>query len=276
MVIENSDYAQLDRPELSRLIFYPRTESAALGGRLSDNAKKNRQDHLIPVAPDVHIGSRFHLSQFKGVTILFFHGNGEIVADYDDLGPIFNELGVNLIAVDYRGYGRSSGVPSAGAMIEDSHAILRYVRHWLRENRYEGPLIVMGRSLGSASALELASAHAGSIDGLIIESGFAYTLPLLRLLGADPSALGMTEAHGFGNRDKITTYAGDTLIIHAELDRLIPYSEAQALYAASPADNKRLLKIKGADHNDILARSMTEYMAAIKKLADQLKAYRNL
>ena len=45
-------------------------------------------------------------------SILFFHGNGEIVADYDDLGPLYNRMGINFLAADYRGYGRSTGRPT--------------------------------------------------------------------------------------------------------------------------------------------------------------------
>jgi pimeloyl-ACP methyl ester carboxylesterase len=263
----NSSYAMLERPEVAAILFHPRSESFT-------PAKLPATSHnlLIEVAADVRVGATFHAAIPKGANILFFHGNGEIAADYDDFGQVMNERKINFLVVDYRGYGRSEGTPGAGTMLADSHVILDFTRAWLRKQRFKGPLIIMGRSLGSAPALELAAAHAGWIDGLIIESGFAYTLPLLRLLGADPSAMDLTEAHGFGNRDKIAAYIGETLIIHAEFDHIIPYAEAQALYAASPAENKRLLKIRGANHNDILARGMAEYLAAVKRLAEQCRA----
>ena len=91
----------------------------------------------------------------------------------------------------------------------------------------------MGRSLGSASVLELAAAHSNLIHGLIIESGFAYAAPLLKLLGIDIEALGFKEAHGFGNIDKIKAFAKPTLIIHAEFDHIIPFSDGQALFDAT-------------------------------------------
>jgi pimeloyl-ACP methyl ester carboxylesterase len=263
----NSEYASLSRPEVAAILFHPRPESGA-----PSTLPASSHVLSIDVSPDVRIGARFHAPASKGASILFFHGNGEIAADYDDLALMYNELRINFLAVDYRGYGQSDGTPGAGTMLADSHVILDFTRAWLRKQRFNGPLIIMGRSLGSAPALELAAAHAGWIDGLIIESGFAYTLPLLRLLGADTTTLALTEAQGFRNREKIAAYAGDTLIMHAEFDHIIPYSDAQALYAASQAENKRLLKIRGADHNDILARAMTEYMAAIKRLVGQCHA----
>lgn len=84
------------------------------------------------------------------------------------------DRGVNFLVADYRGYGLSGGVPTVSAMLGDSHHILDYARIRLEANGYGGPLVVMGRSLGSAPALELA-AHRDGIDGLIIESGFALT-----------------------------------------------------------------------------------------------------
>ena len=97
---------------------------------------------------------------------------------------------------------------------------------------YTGPLMVMGRSLGSASALELAAAYPEQVAALIVESGFAYAGPLLQLLGVNLAAIGFREMAGFRNVDKIRAYPGPTLIIHAEHDHIIPMSDGQALYDA--------------------------------------------
>ena len=129
----------------------------------------------------------------------------------------------------------------------------------------------MGRSLGSASVLELAAAYRKAIDGLIIESGFAYAGPLLQLLGIDIAALGFKEEKGFGNIAKIKDFNKPTLIIHAEYDHIIPFSDGQALYQACPSDNRTFLKIPGANHNDIFMRGLPEYLAAVRKLVDAAK-----
>mgnify|MGYP001821293341 FL=1 len=249
------DYSILDRPDVLSVLFHPRREPAGAG---------SGRDIGIPVVEDHTIGARAHMGPVEGPTILFFHGNGEIVADYDDLGPLYNSLGINLLAVDYRGYGRSSGSPSVAAMMTDCHRILPFCEDWLHQHRYSGPLILMGRSLGSASVLELAAAYPDRIHGLILESAFAYAAPLLRLLGIDPEQIGFNEATGFANLEKIKAYAGPTLIIHAEYDHIIPYTDSEALFAASPAQNKRHVKIPGANHNDIFLRGMTLYLDALQ------------
>jgi fermentation-respiration switch protein FrsA (DUF1100 family) len=262
---QTPDPTVLDRPDVLMVLFHPRPEApAAYGGPA--------QDLMIPVAADVAVGARFHFQGQDSPNLLFFHGNGEIVADYDELGPVYNAQGINLLAVDYRGYGRSSGQPSVAALLADSHAILTFTRQWLAAHNFRGPLILMGRSLGSAAVLELAAAHPQQIDGLIVESGFAHAAPLLRLLGIDPDRIGFSEDQGFGNLDKIRTYKGPTLIIHAEFDHIIPYSDGEALYAASPADHKSLLRIPGANHNDIFLRGMTAYLEAVSRFGGYCKA----
>jgi hypothetical protein len=210
------------------------------------------------------------MHRFDHATLLFFHGNGEIAADYDDIAPLFNRAGVNFVVADYRGYGCSQGRPTASSMMTDCHRILDYVDRWKADNGYTGPTLVMGRSLGSASALELAHTHADRLAGLIIESGFARTGPLLQRLGAPWQPLGSRAGRGFANIDKIRTFRNPTLIIHAEFDRIIPFSEGQALYDASGAEEKRLVKIPGADHNDIFFRGMAPYLKAVADLTRKL------
>jgi pimeloyl-ACP methyl ester carboxylesterase len=179
-------------------------------------------------------------------------------------------MNINLLAADYRGYGRSGGSPTVSAMMADCHVILDYARTWLVDNGHNGPMIIMGRSLGSASALELAATHAEKVNGLIIESGFAYAAALLRLLGVNPQRIGFNEKSSFANLDKIRCYAGPTLIIHAEYDHIIPYSDGQALFDASSSAAKQLLKIPGANHNDILMRGFNAYMQSIQSLIANL------
>ena len=271
------DYAVLDRPEVLMFLFHPRAETSMSLFRDPDSKSlvAANNDILIPVEDDVDIGARFHMVKKSVANILFFHGNGEIVADYDELGPVYNQLGINLLAVDYRGYGRSTGKPTVTAMMRDCHVIFEFVRNWLQQNNFPGPIILMGRSLGSASVLELAAASGEFIDGLIVESGFAYAAPLLQLLGIDLEALGFEEEKGFRNIDKIRKFDKPTLIIHAEYDHIIPFSDGQALYNASPSPDKAFLKIPGANHNDIFMRGLQEYLKAVKDIVERVNTNTN-
>jgi hypothetical protein len=276
VAVSEIDFSVLDHPEVLMFLFHPRPE-LAVSEKMSIEFDANLPraiDVMIPVERDVAIGARFHMAQKTGGNILFFHGNGEIVADYDELGPVYNQMGINFLAADYRGYGRSTCEPTVTAMMQDCHLIFAFVRNWLKQYNFTGPVILMGRSLGSASVLELAAAHQNSLDGLIVESGFALAVPLLTLLGINVAALGFKENKGFRNIDKISHFIKPTLIIHAEHDHIIPFTDGQALYDACPSADKAFLKIPGADHNDILLRGLPDYLAAVKKLTDRILAKR--
>jgi len=248
--------ALLDRPEISRLLFYPRPDP-------EDWKPPDAIDRLVQMDDGVSVGVRLYLVGADNPAILFFHGNGEIASDYDDVGPIYNSYGINFFVADYRGYGKSTGAPSASALIGDAHAVFKDITGWMDENKYLNPLFLMGRSLGSASALELGVAYQARVHGLILESAFAQTLPLLRLVGIPVERLALTEENCFGNERKIELFRKPTLIIHAQNDHIIPFNHAQILMERSPASGKQLIMVPGANHNDILYRAGEEYFKAI-------------
>ena len=207
MKINTSVYEKLDQPEVLNVLFHPRKELSSLPSEAID--------FDIAVDENLRIGTRFHMAPDDAApNILFFHGNGEIVSDYDPIGPLYVEQGLSFLAVDYRGYGRSDGEPSATSMMQDAHIVFAEVKKWLAHEKRQGPLVVMGRSLGSVSALELASSYQEDIAGLVIESGIAQTIPLLQCFGIDVQALGITEADGFKNIQKIEQFSKPTYILH--------------------------------------------------------------
>lgn len=259
------DYSPLDKPEILHHIFYPRREWRRM-------ETGSTRDISIPVEGDIAVGARFHLADKHGPTILFFHGNGEIAADYDDLAPVYNRLGINFLVVDYRGYGQSNGTPTVSAMMRDCLTAYNFARRWLADNGCTGPFLVMGRSLGSASALELAAIKQTDVDGLIVESGFAFSGPLLKLLGVSLEGLDFSESKGFRNLDKMREFKKPVLIIHSEFDTIIPFSDGQAFFDASPSRDKTLLKIQGAGHNDIFSVGLMEYMTAVKLFVERVRA----
>ncbi|MEN6331267.1 MAG: alpha/beta hydrolase [Smithella sp.] len=256
--LEKRNYSKIDHPQISRALFYPRYDSM----EITENPYLKRV--MIPVGEDVSISSIWAAMEKAPATILFFHGNGEIASDYIDIAGIFWQMNIRLICVDYRGYGRSSGDPAASLMIQDAHDIFKYV--YSQTSEKEEILVIMGRSLGSAPALEIAAEYGEQIGGLIIESGFAETLPLLRTLGIDPDDLEIKEEDGFANKDKINNFAKPLLIIHAEDDFLIPIVQAEKLYAAAKAPQKKFLKIPNAGHNDIFVAGIKEYLTAVSEL----------
>jgi len=260
-------YGKLDQPAVLEALFHPRQEIGA-------TAPSGAIDHDMTVQEGVSIGARFHLAGEEAPNILFFHGNGEIVADYDPVGPIYNDHGLSFLAVDYRGYGRSGGQPTVTAMMHDAHVVFKEIQAWLKHENRNGLLLVMGRSLGSACAVDLAASCEADVAGLIIESGFAHTVPLLTCLGVDTQTLGITEADGFRNLEKIGQVAKPTLTIHGRYDQIIPAVSAELLQVHCAALSKEFHMIPGADHNTIMAHAGKDYFEIIKRFTNKIEGKR--
>ncbi|OGP49865.1 MAG: hypothetical protein A2Y79_02675 [Deltaproteobacteria bacterium RBG_13_43_22] len=254
----------LDRPEINSLVFYPRPDPGV-------PTPAGAEDYLFPVGSGVGIGARFYLSDPGGPHLLFFHGNGEIASDYDEAGPLYRELGLTLLAMDYRGYGKSQGSPSVATLLTDGLNLFDQTYEWIQEKGRPGPLLIMGRSLGSAPAIDIASKRTEKIAGLIIESGFAYSLPLLALMGIPVEEMGIQEKDGFQNVPKIAKVTKPTFILHAQFDELIPLAQADVLLKNSGARRKEMVVVPGAGHNDIIFRCGRAYFETIARFANSLK-----
>lgn len=257
----------LDVPTALGRIFHPRLDPA---GRRGEPLSTNDAFVAVPDGEKIHL--RFFIKDNTAPNLIFFHGNGEIVSDYSDLAPLFMQAGLNCVFVEYRGYGLSTGVPTVSTLYPDCLAAFDFALLELRQRNYGGKILVMGRSLGSACALELAAARKAAVDGLVIESGFAYSLPLLELLGVDASALGVTEEAYFGTLKQIGNWDKPLLVIHAERDRIIPLSDGRALFNAAPSKDKIFLSVPGAGHNDIFAYGMDDYLRELQAFASRLGA----
>lgn len=266
-MITGHDVSALDRPEVLRYLFHPRKDQ-------THSAPQGATDFFITVEEGVQLGVRFYPADPKEPLVLFFHGNGEIASDYDTIGPIYNGHSISFLVVDYRGYGQSSGVPTASSLLSDCHTVFREVCTWLESQGRSGLIIVMGRSLGSVPALEIASSYQNEIAGLIIDSGFARTVPLLNRLGVATDTLGISEADGFANFGKIRDIGKPTLIIHGQEDDIIPLEDADILLANSGTMRKQLMLAPGCGHNDILQRCGELYFQAISQFVEMAKRIR--
>lgn len=239
-------------------IFHPR-EDFSQPGRDS-----KARDLLFRISPEIRIGARFYPADQGSPNLIFFHGNGEIAADYDEVARLYVEGGLNLLVVDYRGYGRSTGTPTLRNMLEDAMDLMDPVSEWLGREGFVSPKWVMGRSLGSCPAIHVAQHRADLLAGLVVESGFADTLGLLYRIGFPTQQLEIPQEWREFNLEGISHVKIPTLIIHGEWDQIIPLRDGAALYQACGAARKQLIIIPRAGHNDLLWVGMEQYMGAVK------------
>ncbi len=229
----------LDSPIVSERYFFPRPDAVVDpawvevdGGRLACAAHAPH-----PGAP----------------TLLHFHGNGEVVADWaSELGPALAARGLNSFFAEYRGYGASTGRPALVGMLDDVAAI------FAAAGGEPDQTVVYGRSVGSIYAIHLAhvlTSRGHPPRGLIIESGIADPLSRV-LMRVRPQELGTTldqlEAEGRAHLDheRKLRALGSTraLVLHAAGDDLVDPSHARR--NAEWSGGELVLYDRG-DHNSI-------------------------
>jgi len=260
---QESALSFLDRPEILQIIF-PVAYSPCHFSSPSVNSLLDATTHFIEVEEGVRVGCGFWARGKDFPTILYFHGNGETVLDHDWLAKFYNQIGVNLFVADYRGYGLSNGKPTVTNLISDSHVIFEGFRKFIQEGGYEPRLFVMGRSLGSVPAVELAYHYQDELNGLIIESGSSSNFRRLWDY-LDASEVKRLLGEGLLNREKIKSVYIPTFIIHGELDQTIPVQEGLELYENSRAEDRDILVISGADHNDLMIRGHEQYFSKLEE-----------
>ena len=177
--------------------------------------------------------------------ILYCHGNGTHVAYVAQrLQQMRERWRASIFVFDYRGYGRSAGRPDEPGVLADGDAAL----HWLAARSGQVPpgMVLMGRSLGGAVAVDLAARYGAK--GLVLERTFArMTDVAARQVPLLPVAAWMRNR--FPTIDRIQGYRGPLLVSHGSADRLVPMEQGRALFDASPSPNKQFVEMAGAEHN---------------------------
>jgi alpha-beta hydrolase superfamily lysophospholipase len=249
------DYGLIDRMELAMPIFYPSADPSP--------PPAGAEDHLLEVAPGVSVGARHYVSGSSSGTILYFHGNGEVVGDHDGIAPLYHRIGLDLFVVDYRGYGRSGGRPSFDSLVRDAHPVAERFHSIVAAKGAKGPRFVMGRSLGANPALELAARRPEGFAGLVLESAAASLRRFIARF-AEPAPAGVSEPLIAAHEAKIASIALPTLLLHGERDTLIPLDHARDIHDLLQAAERSLVVIARAGHNDILFTGQSTYFQAIR------------
>ncbi len=191
--------------------------------------------------------------------VIWFSGNGGNVSGVlENARRLINRLDVDIIAVDYRGYGHSEGAPSEAGLYLDGRAIYDAVR----ERGVPAERIVLfGRSLGAAVATDVALDR--PIAGLVLETPFLSVPAVARAVY--PFIPGFLVQSRYDNERKLPHIAVPKLIIQAERDEVVPASHAHRLYDVA-APPKRLHVLTGSRHNDTFDEQRPAYIAAWRAL----------
>ena len=189
-------------------------------------------------------------------TLLFFHGNAGNISGRLESVQQFHQLGLNVLIVDYRGYGQSTGTPSEQGIYNDAAACWQH----LTETRGIAPedIVIFGRSMGGGPATWLATQHRPG--AVILESVFTnvpdvgahhYSFLPVRALATNQ----------FDNESRVPEIEAPTLHIHSREDRIVPIKLGRRVFEAA-AEPKQFLEIQGG-HNDGFLVSADAYLETI-------------
>lgn len=195
--------------------------------------------------------------------LLFFHGNAGNISHRLDALSIFHELGLSVLMLDYRGYGRSTGQTTEKGTYEDARAAW----HYLVDTRGVSPedIVILGRSLGGAVAAWLAANRPSR--ALVVESGFRSVPDVAAEMYWFLPVRRVARLH-YPVETYLRSIHVPVLIVHSREDETIPFSHGEALFAAANAP-KRLLEIDG-DHNDGFLVSGKSYIRGLVDFLDSL------
>ena len=245
----------LDHPLISTRYFFPRRDTP--------------NDAFVVTGNDVQLACYHHAPHREAKTVVYFHGNGEVVADCVDLfAEPFARLGLNVFFAEYRGYGGSTGTPALVAMLADVPCMIRAL------GLPEEELILFGRSVGSIYALH-ATGHFPNVAGLVIESGVADPLERIRLR-VEPEELGVTEEGlqsevraRLNHRKLLESFIRPSLFMHTRHDGLIDVRHAERMHgwAARP---KKLVIFERGDHNMIFTANRAAYLNELQEFVESL------
>lgn len=232
-----------------RFIFFP-----TRGHLAKPDAYGLRAEELRVTAEDGTELSGWWIHGSSGRVLVWYHGNaGNIVDRLDNARLLIKRLGVDIVLVDYRGYGLSQGKPDEQGLYLDGVAIYdSVVKHGIRPE----DIVLFGRSLGGAIAVEVALQRPAG--ALVLESAFRSvpTLARVHYWFVPPAAI-RTK---LDTESKIHRVQPPKLFLHGDRDEIVPFDHGRVLFTRAK-DPKRFYVIKGAGHNDTYLVGGEPYLA---------------
>lgn len=229
-----------------KMIYYPMTfpqgywDTSMFTGHLED-CRFRAKDGVMLHGWFVHA---INASEQPRRTLLFLHGNAGNITHRQTNIALLIQRGLNVFIFDYRGYGRSEGKPSEQGLYEDAVAAYEYLL--TRQDVQPEHIVLFGRSLGGAVAVELATRK--PCEKLILESTFTSIRDMARRMFG-PLPVHHIIRSQFDSLTKIGMIHVPLLVIHGNQDAIVPFEQGKRLFEAANAP-KFFYEIRGADHND--------------------------
>lgn len=245
------------------LIFFPVKDPNPIEGRGSVDGCLY-EDHFFLTEDDVRLHGRWFFSPadrgaegLQRRIVLFFHGNAGNLSGRTELMVRLVNLGAEVMIIDYRGYGHSEGRPSEEGVYRDARAAWNFltIEHEVPPDQ----IIVFGKSLGGAVAVDLASTVTPA--GLIVQSSFT-SVPAMAARHY-PFVPGFALRTKMDSESKIDSITCPKLFVHSTHDEIVPFEMGRTLFETAGGP-KTFFEITGAGHNETLAVGGSRYLESIR------------
>jgi alpha-beta hydrolase superfamily lysophospholipase len=199
--------------------------------------------------------------QADAPVLLYLHGARWDVTGSAQRVRRMQSLGFSVLAIDYRGFGRSTeALPSEASTYEDAAQAWA----WLQQHHGDKPRYLFGHSLGSAVAVHLAS-EVRDARGLIVEGSFTSIPDVFKTLRFGWLPIEGLITQRFDAGERIARVQVPVLVVHGTNDQLIRPELGRALYERAPAP-KRFELVEGGSHHSTNAVGQSQYRAALRAL----------
>jgi pimeloyl-ACP methyl ester carboxylesterase len=206
-------------------------------------------------------GAKLNALHFKNENphgvILYFHGNAGDLSRWGQEVQFLVKLHYDVVVMDYRTYGKSTGNLSEAALLKDARLFYDYVASQYSDQE----IIIYGRSLGTAMASYLASAESPSL--LILETPF-YSLLDVAQNRFPLLPVNSLLKYQFRSYQYLQAAKCPIVIIHGDKDGVVPLASAHKLYQSLEGKNAEFITIEGGEHNNL--SSFQTYKIAITSL----------
>ena len=215
------------------------------------------EEHFVSMEDGAEINAlHFKVPNSKGL-ILYFHGNAGSLERWGHVVMPFVDLGYDVLIMDYRGYGKSTGTRSNQKLLKDAEVLYQFALEKTSEDR----LILFGRSIGSSFASNLAGKKQPKM--LILETPFYRLRDVARkVLPIYPTRFLLK--YDFDNAESLMTAKCPIHIFHGTEDEVVPYESGQKLYQSLDPDLTKFYTIEEGRHNNL--SNFDDYWSIIKQL----------